>query len=40
MRNALGMALAAIMTICAFAARADQTEYDLVKVLDSLKAIF
>src|SRR6476660_1500444 len=40
MRNALGMALAAIMTICAFAARADQTEYDPAKVSDSLKAIF
>ena len=41
MRNALGMALAAIMTICAFAARAEsQTEYDPAKVSDSLKAIF
>jgi TRAP transporter TAXI family solute receptor len=34
------MALAAMMTICAFAARADQTEYDPSKVSDSLKAIF
>jgi TRAP transporter TAXI family solute receptor len=34
------MALAAIMTICAFAARADDTEYDPAKVSDSLKAIF
>ncbi|OAF16857.1 TAXI family TRAP transporter solute-binding subunit [Bradyrhizobium neotropicale] len=40
MRNALRMALAAIMTVCAFAARADQTEYDPAKVSDSLKAIF
>src|SRR3954470_8811590 len=40
MRNALGMAVAAIMTICAFAARAEQTEYDPAKVSDSLKAIF
>src|SRR3954468_22643487 len=40
MRNALGMALAAIMTICAFGARAEQTEYDPAKVSDSLKAIF
>jgi TRAP transporter TAXI family solute receptor len=34
------MALAAITTICAFAARAEQTEYDPTKVSDSLKAIF
>src|SRR3954462_3540969 len=40
MRNALRMALAAIMTICAFAARAEQTEYDPAKVSDGLKAIF
>jgi TRAP-type uncharacterized transport system substrate-binding protein len=40
MRNALGMALAAIMTIYAFTARAEQTEYDPAKVSDSLKAIF
>src|SRR3954463_5195205 len=40
MRNALKMAVAAIMTICAFAARAEQTEYDPAKVSDSLKAIF
>src|SRR3954470_6674958 len=40
MRNALGMAVAAIMTICAFTARAEQTEYDPAKVSDSLKAIF
>src|SRR6476620_7956034 len=40
MRNALRMALAAIMTICAFAARAEQTEYDPARVSDSLKAIF
>ena len=40
MRNALRMALVAIMTICAFAARAEQTEYDPAKVSDSLKAIF
>jgi TRAP transporter TAXI family solute receptor len=40
MRYALGMALAAIMTICGFSARAEQTEYDPSKVSDSLKAIF
>src|SRR3954452_15499824 len=40
MRNALRMALAAIMTICAFGARAEQTEYDPAKVSDGLKAIF
>src|SRR5437667_11626306 len=40
MHHALRMALAAIMTICAFAARAEQTEYDPAKVSDSLKAIF
>src|SRR3954447_2498637 len=40
MRNALRMALAAIMMIYAFAARAEQTEYDPAKVSDSLKAIF
>ncbi|CUU14421.1 FIG00441987 hypothetical protein CDS [Bradyrhizobium sp.] len=34
------MAVAAIMTICAFAARAEQTEYDPAKVSDGLKAIF
>jgi hypothetical protein len=36
MRNALRMALAAIMMIYAFAARAEQTEYDPAKVSDSL----
>ena len=40
MRNALKMALVAITTICAFAAHAEQTEYDPAKVSDSLKAIF
>jgi TRAP transporter TAXI family solute receptor len=40
MRYALGMALAAIMTICGFSVRAEQTEYDPSKVSDSLKAIF
>src|ERR1700712_1260156 len=40
MRNALRMALAAIMMIYAFAARAEQTEYDPAMVSDSLKAIF
>src|SRR3954463_10177018 len=40
MRNALKMALAAIMMIYAFAARAEQIEYDPAKVSDSLKAIF
>jgi TRAP transporter TAXI family solute receptor len=40
MRYALGMALAAIMTVCGFSARAEQAEYDPSKVSDSLKAIF
>ena len=40
MRNALKMALAAITTICAFAAHAEQAEYDPAKVSDGLKAIF
>ncbi|MEK9280507.1 MULTISPECIES: TAXI family TRAP transporter solute-binding subunit [unclassified Bradyrhizobium] len=40
MRYFSRMALAAIMTVCAFAARAEQTEYDPAKVSDSLKAIF
>ncbi|WGD52552.1 TAXI family TRAP transporter solute-binding subunit [Bradyrhizobium sp. CB1650] len=40
MRYVSRMALAAIMTMCAFAARAEQTEYDPAKVSDSLKAIF
>src|SRR5581483_266655 len=40
MRYTLKMALAAIMTICACAARAEQTEYDPAKVSDGLKAIF
>ncbi|WP_340672173.1 TAXI family TRAP transporter solute-binding subunit [Bradyrhizobium ottawaense] len=40
MRNAFGMALAAIMTIYASTAGAEQTEYDPAKVSDGLKAIF
>src|SRR5215470_15019861 len=40
MRYALRMALAAIMMMCGFAARAEQNEYDPSKVSDSLKAIF
>src|SRR3954453_19999663 len=40
MRNALRMALAAIMMIYAFAARAEQIEYDPPTVSHSLKAIF
>jgi TRAP transporter TAXI family solute receptor len=42
MRYALRIALAAIMTICGFAASAQQqqTEYDPAKVSDSLRAIF
>ncbi|PPQ14800.1 TRAP transporter solute receptor, TAXI family [Bradyrhizobium shewense] len=41
MRNAFGMALAAIMTIYASTASgAEQTEYDPAKVSDGLKAIF
>lgn len=40
MRKTSTMALAAIMTICASTARAEQTEYDPAKVSDGLKAIF
>ncbi len=40
MRHYLGMALAAVMLICGFAARAEQDEYDPSKVSDSLRAIF
>jgi TRAP transporter TAXI family solute receptor len=40
MRRLLGMALFAMMMVCGFTARAEQTEYDPAKVSDSLKAIF
>src|SRR6201997_2215648 len=40
MRDALKMALAALMMISASSARAEQSEYDPAKVSDSLKAIF
>jgi TRAP transporter TAXI family solute receptor len=40
MRRLLGMAIFAIMMVCGFTARAEQTEYDPAKVSDSLKAIF
>src|SRR6195256_1561129 len=39
MRRLLGLAIFATM-VCAFAARAEDTEYDPAKVSDSLKAIF
>src|ERR1022692_2243798 len=40
MRRLLGMAIFAMMMACAFAARAEETEFDPAKVSDSLKAIF
>jgi TRAP transporter TAXI family solute receptor len=40
MRRLFGLALAAMMMVCGFSARADETEYDPAKVSDSLKAIF
>src|SRR6202795_837032 len=40
MRRLLGMAIFAMATACALAARAEQTEYDPAKVSESLKAIF
>src|ERR1700724_1280641 len=40
MRRLLGMAIFAMMMACAFAARAEETEYDPAKVSESLKAIF
>src|ERR1700740_988762 len=40
MRRLFGLALVAIMMACAFAARAEETEYDPAKVSDSLRAIF
>ena len=40
MQRLLGMATFAMMMVCGFAARADNTEYDPAKVSESLKAIF
>ncbi len=40
MRRIFGLALVAIMVVCGFAARAEETEYDPAKVSDSLRAIF
>lgn len=40
MRRLLTLAMSAAMMICAFAARAEDTEYDPAKVSESLKAIF
>src|SRR3982074_3775272 len=40
MRRLLGMAIFAMMMACAFAVRAEDTEYDPAKVSESLKAIF
>jgi len=40
MRRLVGLALVAIMTVCAFAARAQDKTYDPGKISDSLKAIF
>jgi TRAP transporter TAXI family solute receptor len=40
MRRLVGLAMSAMMMVCAFAARAENTEYDPAKVSESLKAIF
>jgi TRAP transporter TAXI family solute receptor len=40
MRRLIGWAMSAMMMVCAFAARAEDTEYDPAKVSESLKAIF
>ena len=40
MRRLLGLAIFALMMACAFAARAEDAEYDPAKVSESLKAIF
>ena len=40
MRRLIGLALAATLTVCGFAARAEEGVYDPAKVSDSLKAIF
>jgi TRAP transporter TAXI family solute receptor len=40
MRRIFGLALIAILMVCGFAARAEESEYDPAKVSDSLRAIF
>ena len=40
MRRLVGMAIFAMMMACAFAVRAEETEFDPAKVSESLKAIF
>ncbi len=40
MRRLLGLAMSAMMMVCAFAARAENAQYDPAKVSESLKAIF
>ncbi|WJR78529.1 TAXI family TRAP transporter solute-binding subunit [Bradyrhizobium sp. NP1] len=40
MRRLIGLALAAVLLACGFAARAEESEYDPAKVSESLKAIF
>src|ERR1700692_3006239 len=40
MRRLLGLAMSAMMMVCAFAAQAENTQYDPAKVSESLKAIF
>jgi TRAP transporter TAXI family solute receptor len=40
MRRLVGLAMSVTMTACAFAARAEETEYDPAKVSEGLKAIF
>jgi TRAP transporter TAXI family solute receptor len=40
MRRLVGLAMSVTLTACAYAARAEETEYDPAKVSDGLKAIF
>ena len=40
MRRWVALAISAMMLVCAFAAGAEETEYDPAKVSESLKAIF
>jgi TRAP transporter TAXI family solute receptor len=40
MQRLFGLAMVAMMMVCGFTARADDTEFDPAKVSDSLKAIF
>ena len=40
MRRLVGLAMSVMLMACAFAARADETQYDPAKVSEGLKAIF